>query len=50
MTAKNSPIAPALRDAVNKLITTGDYAKILAKWGVPDSGIPKSALNPPSSL
>jgi polar amino acid transport system substrate-binding protein len=50
VTARNSPLAPALRDAVNKLIASGDYAKILAKWGVTDSGIPKSAINPPSSL
>lgn len=50
VTAKGSPIAPALSDAVNKLIATGDYAKILAKWGVTDSGIGKSAINPPSSL
>jgi polar amino acid transport system substrate-binding protein len=50
VTAKGSPIATALRDAVNKLIASGDYAKILGKWGVTDSGIPQSAINPPSSL
>jgi polar amino acid transport system substrate-binding protein len=50
VTAKGSPLAPALSAAVNKLIATGDYAKILAKWGVTDSGISKSAINPPSSL
>jgi polar amino acid transport system substrate-binding protein len=50
VTGKASPIAPALRDAVNKLIDSGDYAKILGKWGVTDSGITKSAINPPSSL
>jgi polar amino acid transport system substrate-binding protein len=50
VTAKGSPIAPALRDAVNQLIASGDYAKILGKWGVTDSGIPQSAINPPSSL
>ena len=50
VTGKGSPIAPALRDAVNKLIASGDYAKILAKWGVTDSGVTRSAINPPSSL
>jgi polar amino acid transport system substrate-binding protein len=50
VTGKGSPIAPALSAAVNKLIASGDYAKILTKWGVTDSGIPKSAINPPSSL
>jgi polar amino acid transport system substrate-binding protein len=50
VTGKGSPIAPALRDAVNKLIAGGDYARILDKWGVTDSGIPASALNPPSAL
>lgn len=50
VTGKGSPIAIALRDAVNKLIASGDYARILGKWGVTDSGIPQSAVNPPSSL
>jgi polar amino acid transport system substrate-binding protein len=50
VTAKGSPVATALRDAVNKLIASGDYAKILTKWGVTDSGLAKSAINPPSSL
>ena len=27
-------MAKALSDAVNELIADGDYAKILAKWGV----------------
>jgi polar amino acid transport system substrate-binding protein len=50
VTGKGSPIAPVLRDAVNKLIATGDYAKILGKWGVTEYGISRSAINPPSSL
>jgi polar amino acid transport system substrate-binding protein len=50
VTAKGSPIATALSDAINQLIASGDYAKILGKWGVTDSGIAKSAINPPSSL
>jgi polar amino acid transport system substrate-binding protein len=50
VTGKGSPIAKALSDAVNKLIASGDYAKILGKWGVTDSGIARSAINPPSSL
>jgi polar amino acid transport system substrate-binding protein len=50
VTAKGSPIATAISAAVNKLIASGDYAKILGKWGVTDSGIKQSAINPPSSL
>jgi polar amino acid transport system substrate-binding protein len=50
VTAKGSPVATAISAAVNKLITSGDYAKILGKWGVTDSGIKQSAINPPSSL
>jgi polar amino acid transport system substrate-binding protein len=50
VTAKGSPIAKALQAAVNKLIADGDYAAILGKWGVTDSGIKQSAINPPSSL
>jgi polar amino acid transport system substrate-binding protein len=50
VTGKGSPIANALNAAVNKLIAEGDYARILAKWGVTGSGITKSEINPPSSL
>ena len=50
VTAKGSPIAKALQAAVDKLIAGGDYARILGKWGVTDSGVKQSAINPPSSL
>jgi polar amino acid transport system substrate-binding protein len=47
VTAKGSPIAKALSDAVNELIANGDYAKIFAKWGVAGSNeITTSTLNP----
>ena len=38
VTAKGSPFAKALSDAVNELIADGDYATILAKWAVPGIG------------
>jgi polar amino acid transport system substrate-binding protein len=50
VTAKGSPIAKALSDAVNKLIATGDYAKIFEKWGVPGTGVTSSAVNPPATF
>jgi polar amino acid transport system substrate-binding protein len=50
VTGKGSPVAKALTAAVNKLISDGDYGKILAKWGVTSSGIPASALNPKPNL
>ncbi|MDL9947131.1 transporter substrate-binding domain-containing protein [Gordonia sp. ABSL11-1] len=50
VTAKGSPLAPALSDAVNKLIETGDYAKIFAKWDVPDTKIDRSVVNPPTTF
>ncbi|MFC1439933.1 transporter substrate-binding domain-containing protein [Streptacidiphilus sp. N1-10] len=50
VTAKGSPIAKALSDAVNKLIATGDYAKIFAKWGVPGTGVTRSVVNPPTTF
>jgi polar amino acid transport system substrate-binding protein len=31
--AKGSPLTKALSDAVNELITSGTYAKILGMWG-----------------
>jgi polar amino acid transport system substrate-binding protein len=46
VTAKGSPLAKPLSDAVNKLISDGSYAKILGKWGVGSSGITKSQVNP----
>jgi polar amino acid transport system substrate-binding protein len=48
--AKGSPVTKALSDAVNKLIGDGEYAKILAKWGVTSSGIASSTVNPEPSL
>jgi polar amino acid transport system substrate-binding protein len=50
VTAKGSPLAKAISDAVNTLVTDGGYAKILAKWGVTSSGIPKSQVNPSATL
>ncbi len=48
--AKGSPLVKAISDAVNELIRDGEYARILAKWGVTGSGIASSAVNPPSTL
>jgi polar amino acid transport system substrate-binding protein len=51
VTGKGSPLARPISDAVNKLITNGDYAKILAKWGVQSSsGIAKAEVNPVAKL
>ena len=50
VTAKGSPLAKPLSEAVNELISDGEYAKILTKWGVPSSGIPASAVNPPAAF
>lgn len=51
VTAKGSPLAKPISDAVNRLIARGDYGKILAKWGVANSsGVTKSEVNPTASL
>ena len=51
VTGKGSPLAKPISDAVNKLIASGDYAKILDKWGVASSsGIAKSEVNPAAVL
>jgi polar amino acid transport system substrate-binding protein len=50
VTAKRSPLAPVLRDAVNALIATGAYARIFKKWGVTSSGVSRSSLNPPATF
>ncbi|WP_201777114.1 transporter substrate-binding domain-containing protein [Streptacidiphilus neutrinimicus] len=50
VTAKGSPLAKAISDAVNKLIATGDYAKIFAKWGVPGTEVSTSVVNPTATF
>lgn len=50
VTAKRSPLAPALVAAVNALIKNGTYQKIFAKWDVSGSLISKSQLNPPATF
>jgi polar amino acid transport system substrate-binding protein len=50
VTGKDSPIAKALSDAVNKLIADGDYAKIFAKWGVTGTGVTASVVNPATTF
>jgi polar amino acid transport system substrate-binding protein len=50
VTAKGSSLAKPISAAVNKLIATGDYTKILAKWDVADTAIPASAVNPKPNL
>jgi polar amino acid transport system substrate-binding protein len=51
VTAKGSPLAKPISDAVNELIANGDYKKILTKWGVlTSSGITTSEVNPTATL
>ena len=50
VTAKGSPLAPAISDAVNELIGDGTYAKIFAKWSLAGSAIPHSQVNPNPNL
>jgi len=50
VTAKGSPLAKVLTDAVNELISNGDYAKILAKWDITGYGVPTSQVNPTPQL
>ncbi|HLL34917.1 MAG TPA: ABC transporter substrate-binding protein [Streptomyces sp.] len=44
---KGSPLTPAFRAAVNELIESGAYARILEKWGTTASAIDESRINPP---
>jgi len=46
-TKKGNDLAPAVQEAINGLIDSGAYEKILDKWGLSDEGIDKSQLNPP---
>ncbi|MBJ7905371.1 ABC transporter substrate-binding protein [Streptomyces sp. DSM 110735] len=44
---KGTPLAPAFRAAVNRLIKDGTYARILKKWGTTGSAIDTSRISPP---
>jgi polar amino acid transport system substrate-binding protein len=50
VTGKQSPLAKPISAAINELIASGDYTKILKKWGVTSSGITKSEVNPTPTL
>lgn len=50
VTAKGSPLSKLLAEAVNELISDGEYAKILAKWSISDYGVKSSLVNPPATL
>jgi polar amino acid transport system substrate-binding protein len=42
---KNSGLAEPLRDAVEHLMKTGEYAKILDKWGISQGALKASKIN-----
>lgn len=50
VTAKGATTGKAISDAVNALIASGDYAKIFAKWGVADTAVKASQVNPTPNL
>ncbi|HEX4789054.1 MAG TPA: transporter substrate-binding domain-containing protein [Actinospica sp.] len=50
VTAKGSPLAKLLSEAVNELIRDGEYQRILDKWSITGNGIKSSALNPKPTL
>jgi polar amino acid transport system substrate-binding protein len=50
VTAKGSPLSKPLSDAVNALIKDGSYQKIFAKWGVTDTEVSASQVNPAPTL
>ncbi|ADG78598.1 Extracellular solute-binding protein family 3 OS=Tsukamurella paurometabola (strain ATCC 8368 / DSM / CCUG 35730 / CIP 100753 / JCM 10117 / KCTC 9821 /NBRC 16120 / NCIMB 702349 / NCTC 13040) OX=521096 GN=Tpau_1986 PE=4 SV=1 [Tsukamurella paurometabola] len=46
VTAKGSPLAPAITQAVNTLIARGEYGRLFDKWKVPAAAVAKSEVNP----
>jgi polar amino acid transport system substrate-binding protein len=42
---KNSGMAKPIQDAINKLIATGVYQKITAKWGLQSGAITQATIN-----
>lgn len=49
VTAKKSPLVPVLAAAVDRLISTGAYARIFAKWGV-GGELAKAGVNPAATF
>jgi polar amino acid transport system substrate-binding protein len=47
MTVKGSGLAEPIAAALNHLIENGQYAEVLAKWGVEVESIAESEVNPP---
>ncbi|MGN7292754.1 transporter substrate-binding domain-containing protein [Rhizobium sp. SAFR-030] len=41
---KGDPLGPIMRDAIQSMIDDGTYEKIMAKWGIADSGMLTKAL------
>ena len=46
-TRKDSGIAEAITKAINAQITNGNYAKVLARWGLTSEAVDVSRTNPP---
>ena len=44
---KDSGLVDAITIAINGLIKSGDYAKVLERWNLVAEGIPESKTNPP---
>lgn len=44
---KDNGLVKALQAAANQLISSGDYAKILARWNLADEAVTTSEINPP---
>lgn len=44
---KDSGLVNAVRAALNGAIASGDYAKVLNRWGEGVESIPQSEINPP---
>jgi len=46
-TKKGNGLAEALQTALNGVITGGEYAKVLQRWGEQDEAVTRSVVNPP---
>ncbi|RCA03346.1 ABC transporter substrate-binding protein, partial [Klebsiella pneumoniae] len=44
---KDSGLVNAVQAALNGAIASGDYAKVLNRWGEGVESIPQSEINPP---
>lgn len=46
-TKKDNGLIEAVQEAIDHAIETGDYQKVIDRWGLKDEAVTESVVNPP---